>query len=514
MKNAFLYIVAIFTLSFIPSCTEKLDLAPISSISDANYWLAPEQFDAFVVGLHARFRTHVSNFQAMGELRSDIFGTEPGNTGTFTGEATQGVERLWLQTLNLDNPGVSNFGGFYTNIGQLNLLISKINSTNVITVANKSYYLGIAYGMRAYYYFQLLRTWGKTVIQTDAISAIDVSNLAKPAAPESEVMNLIKADIENSITSFGSDYSFRNTKSFWSKAATLMLKAEVSLWNAHRGGGTADATTAKAALTDIQTNIASLALLPSYATVFNTKGNNEMIFAVRHVLNEASMTFIPASFTPQSGLIANFYDSIANRKFNVTTDNWGGLLRAPVKSSTFRKFSPLDSRRSASITAAYSLDITKRPNADTFKMAGCFASKFQGEQNAGARTYTNDYPIYRYADLLLMLAEAKIILGENPAAEINLIRARAFGSNYKTDLHGYPNQAIDANAKEAILQERLLEFIFEGKRWYDLRRLGDSYVYANTPVTAAESYKLLWPIDRNSLTNNRSLEQNPGYPKF
>ena len=167
-------------------------------------------------------------------------------------------------------------------------------------------------------------------------------------------MNLIKADIENSITSFGSDYSFRNTKSFWSKAATLMLKAEVSLWNAHRGGGTADATTAKSSFDRYQTNIASLALLPSYATVFNTKGNNEIIFAARHALNEASMTFIPGELYSPEWIDTNFYDSIANRKFNVTTDNWGGLLRAPVKSSTFRKFSPLDSRRSASITAAYS----------------------------------------------------------------------------------------------------------------------------------------------------------------
>ena len=226
------------------------------------------------------------------------------------------------------------------------------------------------------------------------------------------------------------------------------------------------------------------------------------------------MTFIPASFVPQSGLIANFYDSLANRKFNVTTDNWGGLLRAPVKSSTYRKFNPLDSRRTASITAAYGLDISKRPNADTFKIAGCFTSKYQGEQNAGARAYTNDYPIYRFADLLLLLAEAKVILGENPVNEINLVRARAFGANFNSATLGYPNQLIDSDPNAAILQERLYEFIFEGKRWYDLRRLGNAYVYANTTVLSSESYKLLWPIDRNSLTNNRSLEQTPGYPSF
>ena len=118
------------------------------------------------------------------------------------------------------------------------------------------------------------------------------------------------------------------------------------------------------------------------------------------------------------------------------------------------------------------------------------------------------------ADLLLLKAEAKVILGQDPAAEINLVRARAFGTNYNASVHGYPNQAIDATPKDAILQERLYEFVFEGKRWLDLRRFGDQFVYKYTSVLPAESYKLLWPIDRNSLTNNRALKQNPGYPSF
>lgn len=74
--------------------------------------------------------------------------------------------------------------------------------------------------------------------------------------------------------------------------------------------------------------------------------------------------------------------------------------------------------------------------------------------------------------------------------------------------------ATDGDAQEAILRERLFEFVFEGKRWYDLRRMGDEYVYEHTTVLSPESYKLLWPIDRNTLTNNRALKQNRGYPQF
>ena len=513
MKHIFRYFIRIAGIVFVlSSCTDDLNLSPISSISDANYWQTADQFDAFVSGIHARFRGHTGALQYLGEMRSDIFGTEPGSAGTFSGEATQGVERMWLQQLDLDNPGVSNFGGFYTNIVQLDLLISKLNSTNIVTPANKNYYLGIAYGMRAFYYFQMTRAWGDCIIQTEPVASFDIANLAKEASPAAEVMNLVKTDIEASLSAFGSDYSFRNTKSYWSKAATLMLKAEYYLWTAHRGGGSADATTALNALNEIQTNIPSLSLRPTFASVFTAgvanKGNSEIIFAIRNLLNESTLPFA-STFFPQTSLIVNFWDSLTAKKFDVAKDNWGGLLRAPVRSATFRQFSDLDTRKLASIQAAYN-----SPSAGTFVLAGCFVKKFEGEQDQGTRRFTNDYPIYRYAELLLLKAEAKALLGQDPAPEINLVRARAFGTAYNAAVHGYPNQAIDKDAKEALLQERLFEFVFEGKRWLDLRRFGDSYVYKYTAVPSSQSYKLLWPIDRNSLTNNRALKQNPGYPAF
>ena len=513
MKKIFkniLATVALFGLMF-SGCKNDLNLSPISSLSDASYWQTADQFDAFVNGVYTRFRNHNSNFLYLGELRSDVFGTDPGSTSTFTGEATQGLERMWLQTLDVDNSGVSGFGDFYSNVNQINLLIQKLNTTSILADSKKKNYLGMAYGLRAFYYFQLYRSWGKVIIQTEPTATLDVSNLAKAASSEIEVMALIKTDIDLSNVNFGTDYTFnaKNKKGFWSKAATQMLKAEVYLWNAHRSGGVADASTAKTALTDIQSNV-TLSLLPNYADVFSTtnKDNNEIIFAAKNKLDEATLGFI-GNFVPQTSLIVNFYDSIGNRKFDVTTDNYGGLLRAPTKITTYRKFSNLDVRKNLSIQAAHS-----RNSTGIYTIAGAFLKKYQGEQNAGNRVYTNDFPIYRYADLLLLLAEAKVILGENPAAEINLIRARAYGANFNSTTLGYPNQTLDTKPNEAILNERLLEFVGEGKRWYDLRRMGDIYVYEYTPITAASAYKLLWPIDRSTLTNNRSLTQNPGYPVF
>ena len=507
-KIIFIALVSVSLSILFSACSKKLDLAPESSISDANFWQTPEQVDAFVMGLHARFRANTTVFQYLGEMRADIFGHDPGSSSAFTGESSQGLERIWLNNLDMDAPGVSDFGGFYSNINQINLLISKLNDPNLVAVNNKNYYIGIAHGMRAYYYFHLYRSWGKVIIQTDPTTSIDISNLAKAASSEQEVLDLIKQDIEASIAAFGNNYSFMNQKGFWSKSATLMLKAEVFLWTAHRTGGAADATIAKNTLTDIRTNVPSLALLPSFATVFTSKGNNEIIFAIRNRLDEAQLPFA-GTFFPQNGLIANFYDSVENRKFSVSVDNWGGLLRAPTKIAAFRRFDDKDSRKWATIQPAY-----ERLPSGAYQLAGAFVKKFQGEQNAGSRQYTNDYPIYRFADLLLLLAEAKMLLGESPAAEINLVRQRAFGTNYNAATHAFPNQPGDTDIKEAILRERFFEFIFEGKRWYDLRRMGDAYVFKYTTVPSTQAYKLLWPLDRNTLTNNRSLQQNPGYPQF
>ena len=153
------------------------------------------------------------------------------------------------------------------------------------------------------------------------------------------------------------------------------------------------------------------------------------------------------------------------------------------------------------------------------------AYKFQGVLLDGdaIRSWLDDYPIYRYADCLLMLATAKAFLGEDIATEINAIRERAYGADYfsahQSEL-AYPNDAdgtfysgnqfvaSDANPLEAILKERMREFLFEGKRWYDIRLMGNEFV---TKYSTASLDRLLWPIDENSLGENQALEQTPGY---
>src|SRR5579872_1322757 len=205
-KYNILSVAGLLLIGCLSSCQKQLDLTPISTISNASYWQTASQFDAFVTGVHTQFRTDNTNMQLLGEMRADIFGTDLPNLSAFTGEATQGLERMWENNLTLTATPVTNFGGFYYNIVQLNLLISQLKATKVVPAASVQYYLGIAYGMRAFYYFQLLRSWGGVVIQTDPVLSFNISALAKPASSAGDVTNLIKRDIDSSLNNFGGNY--------------------------------------------------------------------------------------------------------------------------------------------------------------------------------------------------------------------------------------------------------------------------------------------------------------------
>lgn len=108
-----------------------------------------------------------------------------------------------------------------------------------------------------------------------------------------------------------------------------------------------------------------------------------------------------------------------------------------------------------------------------------------------------------------MIAEAKAKLSEDPSEEINRICSRAYSSNYNSSL-AYSNGSEKANM-EAILHERLYEFITEGKRWWDLRRAGDKYVTDHVPyLNSEEEYKFRLPITEDMRGRNPKLEQTPG----
>ena len=150
--------------------------------------------------------------------------------------------------------------------------------------------------------------------------------------------------------------------------------------------------------------------------------------------------------------------------------------------------------------------------------------KYNGVVNTqGLRSWSDDLVVYRYADALLMMAEIKNLKGESVADYINVVRQRAYGSNYIVATHGYVDSNFDEN-ELAILKERDKEFVLEGKRWFDIIRMqqtknGKSLAFSavanyddpNPVIDPEKPYLLLWPVDINTLNNDPELEQTPGY---
>ncbi len=172
-----------------------------------------------------------------------------------------------------------------------------------------------------------------------------------------------------------------------------------------------------------------------------------------------------------------------------------------------------DTRRDATFVELYMDDNGGQgyENYNKEKYFGSILNKFSGSIDGSVRISDNDVPLYRYADVVLMIAEAKNLLGRDPSGEINQIRQRAYGDSYDESVHGYASGSKVENIR-AILDERYKEFIGEGKRWWDLRRAGASYVFDNVQyLSPGDEYKLLLPITLDMIGRNPLLEQTPGY---
>ena len=512
--------IALFALSFV-GCN-SLDIKPDSVITDANYWKTAAHFKAFNVAMHSQMRAGSYSYFILGEGRCNYYIDLP-----FGGEATQGIEVIPMNTLNKDNPGVSNFASLYGTINQLSLMIDKTEVTSLLTDAEKGYYLGTAYGMRAYLYFHLLRSWGDVVLHihgTDGAD-IDIFNLQKAASPADEVMAQIKSDISASESGFGQDYGFGTGRHYWSLAATKMLKGEVYLWSGRQmGGGNGDYQTAKQALLDVSN--ADVELLPNFEDIFafNNKNNKEIIFAFRSKQDEYNLWggSYASTMLPQGTYLLDLYDEngVQYKEYEAK-DLLSGGIRRQINLDIFEKFyDDNDKRKRGTLKGVYEYD----ENGD-FVFVAPFAYKYRGTLVEGGTSPSllNDNPIYRYADCILLLATAKAFLNEDITAEINQIRRRGFGADYfdaniatlgypndlyNTDTNTYKYVGSDVDPLEAILKERAREFMFEGKRWYDLRLMGWSYV---NKYSLAQQDRLLWPINESALTNNPALVQTPGY---
>lgn len=522
MKKLFITIAIVSSAFFMTSCDKMdLDLAPEDYFASGSFWKNADQVNGAMIGLHANLRSYQTTFWNLGEIRG---GTLKNGSG-FTGTSSLNSSGLITQDIRESAPGYSNWASLYSPIFQVNNFIYQVESSTYMSDAQKNYFLGQAYGLRAYYYFHLFRTFGRVPLITLPQVAINTPSSAEEVyagrtTTEKETLDFIKADVTKSVELFAGDYTIKSQKGQWSLAATQMLQTEVYLWSAKVKVDGAIASTsnndllvAKAAVESV---IPRFSLLNDFASVFASssipasKGNSEIIFALRYQVGEASnnlfATFLYAASDDLSGYVDDKGNPLSSDPLQVAAS--GSLLRYEYKYDLYELFDAEDKRANATFL-----------NANKGAVNAVVLRKYLGTFVNGVRNYVDDYPIYRLSDAYLMLAEIKNKLGEDPSNEMMLVRNRAYGGSAPVFVNG----SFESN-ELAILEERTKEFVAEGKRWYDLRRMqdasGNPLVFRkDLPLVGVldnvtgQNHKILWPVDLGTMSADPKLkdDQNPGY---
>ena len=490
-KNKFNYLkFATIILLVFSACTKDLKVNPVSVITVTSFWKTENDAVGALNGMYVQLKSMSETIFLAGEGRSEIHQIGP----------LGGAYTLSRNVLTPESPGISDWTGFYTIVNSANLILKYVPSIPFKSEDSKNNILAQAFTMRAYVYFVMTKTWGDLIIRTEPIESSDANITQKERSAKEEVFKFIKSDIEEAISLFSSN-DFPEGRGFWTKPGANALKADVYLWTGKRlNGGTPDFNAALKACNEVAK--ADVALLPDFGDLFmyGNKGNKEDIMSIKYNEIDAQNNYFWFMWIIDVS-IPSTIDAATN---NLLRPTGAGQNLLVLTDLVRNQFTSDDTRKKASFVEIYSHDPQGQPS---YYLS--IPLKGSGIVTGGLRTFSSDIVVYRYAEVLLMKAEAENALGMDPSVEINSIRQRAYGGNYDSHVFVSGNQQQN---DDAILKERLFELIYEGKRWWDLVRFDKAFeLVPALQGRANDSYLLLFPIPTSVLNLESKVKQNPGY---
>ena len=470
------------------SCSDFLEEDPASTMVVDNFYKTEADADAAIVGvydgLNDQWNIYYRGVYMLAELTTD------------NAECGQGVANQFIFALNDYTYGPVNdrietlYTSVYKTIANANVAVDKI-PTIAFNDAKKNRLIGEARFVRALLYFNMVRLFGEVPLVLHQVTALDQANT--PRTPVAEVYAQIISDLEFAEQNLDATNTAANAGRAVKSAATGLL-AKVYLT---RKEDAKARDKAKQVLEDAQ-----FGLLNSYFDVFTpaNRFNKELIFAVQNKGNTgAANGFGMALFLPRSTIKLASGGTVAGNSADVPTQEF------------YDSFVAGDLRRDRTFFTSYDAGgglATFRPHWYKFFDPSAIATLGEGTLN---------YPVLRYADLLLTYAEA-INNIDGPTTEaveaVNKVRRRAFGKaidqpDGDVDLAGLDETTF----ADAILAERRWEFGFENHRWFDLVRTGKLVstmrAKGNTKI---EEYHTLFPIPQRERDVNKGLSQNDQYP--
>jgi hypothetical protein len=403
----------------------------------------------------------------------------------------------------------------YLGISRCNIIIGRLPDAAAASAAVKSNVDGQAKFLRAWYYFKLVRLFGGVPLYLKEVEKAEDAFL--PRSTVDQVYAQIVADANAAITELAAPAKFPQTGEA-TKGAAVMLLAEVDM--------------VQKKYAEAETLLTSLAgmgygLNANYADAFLTtnKNSKESIFEVQYQEGTAAGT-APSNFIYQ--FLPRCVSTVlitGTATGNNTTGGWNTPSPDLIAS-----YEAGDKRLDASIGIAEGtyntsdlLAVTANKSIVGYvpaagKIGVPYAKKYLHTPHVATNNSNDDWPIYRYADALLLLAEAQNEQGKSPLTALNAVRTRAgLAASAETN---------QTTLRGVILHERRIELAFENHRWHDLQRSPDGIAIMTAyGVKAKSTYYTLVPANAFNITANRfiyplpvsevgvnpQLTQNPGY---
>lgn len=480
------FILILVVLMAQASCTKFLELVPPTGLVREEFWKTKEDVEAVLMGAYQSFASMNGSLFTYGEARGDLVKADYNLGGN--------EQNLMASNIYPDNY-LCNWSGFYQVINYCNDVlknapnVQKIDDT--FTDFQLKGFMAEAVWIRSLAYFYLVRLFKDVPLVLEP-SENDAVDFYLPVTPGEDVLAKMMADLEEYRPYATDGYkTMAEIKGRATKAAFDALMADIALWN------------------------------------FDY---NKCVTYCDRLLSNKNFTLMPGTRWFELFYPGNSLEGIYEFQFNDQLQQKNALYGMTNRFS--HNYIP-SQRADEMFARKYATELTRGEDASITKLSedNYLIWKYVGSAADGkterpsVQQSSCNWIVYRLADIYLMKAEALSQLGQFDQALnlINIIRQRANVAPLSIG-----NSAVAF--EDAIMDERALELAFEGKRWFDLLRLGRrnnyarkdkliDYIVQNVPSTqkrilaAKLTNPLGWylPIYKGEIERNKNLVQNPYY---
>jgi len=493
MKNKFklhIIIITVGLMSLLGSCIDWMELEPEDKLIRQEFWQKKGDVEAVVAATYDAFRETSLKSLMMGEVRADMIYFNPNQFGDYVKIAESDIQ--------YDNPEVK-WEKYYFTINLANTLIQfmpeVLENDKLFTETEMQRIHAEMLFIRSLTYFYLVRLYRDVPLLLSASSS-DTVDFYVEESDESVVLNQIISDLEYAETiAVSMENIDENTAQFMSdltlfkgranKYSIQTLLADVYLWKEDYQKCIEYCDKV------IGSNLYSLENETDWFKIYVPGNSKESIFEVQYSeANKETNPIYEVLLPIVGGSRATFYDWVQEELFLASDIRVANERYGPIS-----KYTLIDNE-------------------------GTGLRRDYSQKDA-------NYIYYRYAELLLMKAEALAELNRFSESQelINEVALRA----------GSPAVFIDQSIsafRKAILDERAREFAFEGKRWFDLLRFAKRNMFENKTLVinillskASEEKRPILrgrildpngfylPIPEDDIKYNDKLNQNPYYDR-